>query len=68
MVPLSVESELKSKAKEIDLNLIGIIPYDGVLMEFNMRGKNIFDLPSDSEVNIAVEKIMIQTGIIGRNK
>ena len=68
MVPLNVESELKIKAEELSLKLVGTIPYDGTLMEFNMKGKNIFDLPSDSEVNIAVEKIMIQTGIIGRNK
>jgi CO dehydrogenase maturation factor len=68
MVPLSVESELRSKAKEIGLNLIGVIPYDGVLMEFNMRGKSVFDLPLDSDANIAVNKIMIHTGIIGRDE
>ena len=68
MVPLNVESELKIKAEELSLKLVGTIPYDGTLMEFNMKGKNIFDLPSDSEAYLAVEKILIQTGIIGGNK
>ena len=64
MVPLSVESELKNKAKELDLELIGVVPYDSKLMEFNMKGKSIFDLQPDSEAIIAVEKIMIKSGII----
>ena len=64
MVPLSVESELKNKAKELDLELIGVVPYDSKLMEFNMKGKSVFDLQPDSEAIIAVEKILIKSGII----
>lgn len=64
MVPLSVESELKIKADEIGLKLISVVPYDSILMEFNMKGKSIFDLPLDSEAYLAVENIMRKTDLI----
>ncbi len=64
MVPLSVENELKSKAKELDLELIGVVPYDSKLMEFNMKGKSVFDLQPDSEAFIAVEKILKKSRVI----
>ena len=46
------------KLEELDLPLFGQIPDDPLIMEFDLKGKPIINLPEESEALIAIKKIV----------
>lgn len=61
------EAEIEALREEIDktgLELIGFIPQDQNVFEYDLQSKPIYDLPEDSPAVIAVREIMKKAGII----
>jgi len=51
---------LQSEIEKTGLELIGTVPLDEQVMEFDLNGKPLFELPDDSKAVQAVEKIAVQ--------
>jgi len=45
------------------LELVGTIPYDPLVAEFDLKGKPLYDLPEDSKAVVAVKEIVTKTGL-----
>ncbi len=63
LVITKVENEQQLIALEPEiiktgLHFIGYIPFDEMLVDFDVRGKPLFDLPDDSKAVLAVEEIL----------
>ena len=56
--------QIKEKAQEIDLKVFGFIPEDENIVEYNLIGKPIIDLPDTSPSVIAVRKILENLSLI----
>ncbi|MDO9534265.1 MAG: AAA family ATPase [Bacillota bacterium] len=54
---------LNEEIEKTGLKLLGTIPMDEKIMEFDLNGKPLFDLPSDSPALKAVAKIVSELGI-----
>ncbi len=54
---------ITSTAKELDLELIGMIPVDEMIVERDMAGKPLFDLPDDSTAVQEIERIAQKLGL-----
>ncbi|MCL2114807.1 MAG: AAA family ATPase [Methanobrevibacter sp.] len=52
------KEELIIKAKETAIELVGIIPDDKDIAEFDLKGRPLIQLPDDSKPVIAVKKIL----------
>lgn len=52
------KEELIEKAKEIDIELAGIIQDDKTVAEFDLEGRPLLELPDDSKPVIAVKNIL----------
>lgn len=55
---------LAERADRMGLGLWGTVPLDDNVAQFDLNGKPTFDLPRDSASVIAVEKILLDLGII----
>ncbi len=66
IVTKSTEGSMESLREEIErtgLTLIGDIPLDPMVVEYDLAGKPLFDLPDDSVSVKAVESILNHVGI-----
>jgi len=54
---------LKEEIEKTGLTLLGTVPMDEKIMEFDLNGKPLFELPSDSPAYNAVAKIAKELGI-----
>jgi len=52
------EQIVEEYAKELGLNLIGKLPYNKEIAEYDLKGKPLFDLPDDNGVYKRVEEIV----------
>jgi len=55
--------ELGGEIAATGLELIGVIPYDPMVAEYDLKGKALFDLPEDSGAVRAVAEIIEKTGL-----
>jgi len=58
------EAMLKSKAEEVGIEYIGYVPEDGAVHAYNLEGKPLLELPSNSPAVVAVKDIMIKIGLL----
>lgn len=49
---------IKEEIAKHNLNLIGIVPSDELIYEYDSNGKPLVDLPKDSKARVAMEEIM----------
>lgn len=56
--PETLGDAFMKEVEEIGLPILGTIPYDPALLEFDMEERSLIDLPDDSLAVTAVEKIM----------
>lgn len=61
--PLSMESMLKKEAEKIGVEYAGIIPEDRNVLEYNLKGRPLIELPSDSSALAAVKDILVRMGL-----
>jgi CO dehydrogenase maturation factor len=54
---------LEKAADDVGLELAGMIPIDENVMNFNMMGKSLLDIPNNSPAYIAVEEIANRIGL-----
>lgn len=54
---------LKEKAEEIDMELVGNIPYDENIMNYNLTGRPLLEIPRDSYAYKAVGTIAARLGL-----
>ena len=54
---------LREEIERTGLTLIGDIPLDPMVVEYDLAGKPLFDLPDDSVSVKAVESILNHVGI-----
>ncbi|HUY01306.1 MAG TPA: AAA family ATPase [Candidatus Deferrimicrobium sp.] len=52
-----IQGILEKAAAETGIELLGIIPHSNDILEFNLEGKSLFDLPEDSPAVIAVQEM-----------
>ena len=49
--------------KHVPLDLLGWIPEDGLIREFDFKGRSMIDLPDDSASVVAVRGILLGLGV-----
>jgi len=54
---------IKQKIEELGLDLIGALPNDGVITEFDLVGRPIFEVSEETPIYKAVAKIAVKAGI-----
>ncbi len=59
----NVPTMIKQKIEELKLNLIGTLPQDGMVTEFDMIGKPIIEISEESSIYKAVIEIAVKAGI-----
>lgn len=60
-VPEEIPPPLQEKIDSINVTFLGPIPTDDDVMTYDISGKPLIELPDDSPVYLAVEKMMDQT-------
>lgn len=55
---------LKGEIEKTGLEMIGYIPSDQNVFDYDLHSKPIYDLPEDSPAVVAVKKILTKTGIL----
>lgn len=55
--------DLMDEIKATGLELVGVIPYDPMVAEFDLKSKPLFELPDDSKAVGAVKEIITKTGL-----
>ena len=55
--------DLMEEIQATGLELVGTIPYDPLVAEFDLKGKPLYDLPEDSKAVVAVKEIVTKTGL-----
>ncbi len=63
-VPAGMEELLRSKAREIGLELAGMVPDDPLVLEYSIRGTSLLKLPSDSPAARAAKEIALRIGLL----
>jgi CO dehydrogenase maturation factor len=58
-----LEPGIEQEIKEQDLELIGIIPQDDSVYQFDADGKPLVSLPADSPIKLALGEIIKKLGI-----
>ncbi len=56
--PETLSEAFLNEVKEIDVPIVGTIPDDPALLEFDMERKSLLDLPDSSLSVLAIEKLM----------
>jgi CO dehydrogenase maturation factor len=51
-------NQIKKKLKDLNLPLLGEIPDDANISEFELKGKPIIDLPENSKSYIVINKLV----------
>ncbi len=51
-------SQIKKKLKDLNINLLGEIPEDNVITEFELKGKPIIEIPEKSKSFIVLNKLV----------
>jgi CO dehydrogenase maturation factor len=54
---------IANTAKELDLQLIGMIPVDEMVIQRDLAGEPLFNLPDDSAAVMEVERIAVKLGL-----
>jgi CO dehydrogenase maturation factor len=54
---------LRSEIEDTGMELIGIIPLDPIIVEYDLYGRPLVDLPDDAPAVIAVQQILSKAGI-----
>jgi CO dehydrogenase maturation factor len=54
---------LQEYARELGLDLAGVIPFDETIVQFDLEGRPLKELPSTSPAIIEIENIIIQLGL-----
>jgi len=57
-VPEGMEDKMRENAKEYNIDLIDIIPFDNLITQYDIEGKPMWDLPDDSPVVKSVKQII----------
>jgi CO dehydrogenase maturation factor len=55
--------DLQDEIKATGLRLIGVIPYDPMIAEFDLKSRPLYDLPEDSKAVLAVREIVSKSGL-----
>ncbi|MDY6964750.1 MAG: AAA family ATPase [Halobacteriota archaeon] len=55
--------KINERGKELGLEIIGMIPFDQIVADFDLEGRPLTELPEDSSFLIAVEEIAVKLGI-----
>lgn len=55
--------DLMDEIKETGLELIGVIPYDPMVAEYDLKSRPLFDLPEDAKAVQAVKEIIKKSGL-----
>ncbi len=55
--------QLKDEIEQTGIELLGTIPYDNLVPDFDSKGKPLVELPADSVASQAVEKLCRELGI-----
>jgi len=63
--PQEAEQEIRHRATEMGFELAGLIPTDPNIASFNLAGRPLIELPSDSPALTAMPKIMERIGLEG---
>ena len=56
-IPPELEDALRRRAQDMALKYVGSIPFDKAVMEYNLLGKPLLELPSDNPAYVAVKEI-----------
>jgi len=59
-----LENLMLKKAEEVGLEIVGIIPQDDNLSQYDLKGESLLNLPKNSLAVQAMEKILKQIGLI----
>jgi CO dehydrogenase maturation factor len=54
---------LKEYAEQLELELAGMIPYDETIVQFDLEGRPLFELPSKSPAMVEMENIIKKLGM-----
>jgi CO dehydrogenase maturation factor len=57
-VPAGMEAKMIDNAKEYDIDLVEIIPFDPLVTQYDIENKPVWDLPYDSPVVIGVQNFI----------
>jgi len=56
-------ARIEEYAKELKMDLIGIVPFDNTLAKFDLEGRPLSELPEDSTAVKAVQEIVMRMGL-----
>jgi CO dehydrogenase maturation factor len=59
-----MESKIVEDAKKIGVELVGIVPYDENVFNYNMEEKPLTSLPDENPAVASVKKILLKTGLL----
>ncbi len=62
--PAEMEERLREWASKIGVEAAGVIPNDSLIAEYNLAGRSLLDLPSDSPALSSAREIAKRIGII----
>jgi CO dehydrogenase maturation factor len=57
------EEKLRKLSEDLDLNIAGLVPQDGTIFDYDLKGKPVFELPADSAACVSVFSILDSLGI-----
>lgn len=64
MFPPTAYESLQKEAEALGIELIGVIPTDSNVADFNLAGKSLLALPDNSPAVMAVQRIMETAGLL----
>lgn len=60
--------DLEKRLNNEELELVGIVPADDQIVEFNLKGKSLLELPNDHPAVLAVDKIAKRIGLLSEEQ
>lgn len=57
------QAQIEQYARELKMDLVGIVPFDETLAKFDLEGRPLVELPEDSEAMKAVNEIATKMGL-----
>jgi CO dehydrogenase maturation factor len=55
--------QIEEYARELKMDLVGIVPFDEILARFDLEGRPLAELPEDSTALMAAGKIAQKMGL-----
>ena len=52
------EEKLRKLSEDLDLNIVGLVPQDAKIFDYDLKGKPVFELPADSAARVSVFSIL----------